>query len=172
MLRLMPPDAKYQATYLAAMREFQAEGRHLDRDPEALARDFPAFVRELLGRTEPANAPPGRVAETMLWLVDGDIYAGRVSIRHELNEALRLFGGHIGYEIRPSLRRRGYGREALRLALPYARAIGLRRVLVTCDESNVASKKIIEANGGIFENAVETPESSVRKLRYWIDLAG
>jgi predicted acetyltransferase len=170
MPRLISPDAKYQDTYLAALREFQAEGRYLDKDPEAIARDFPAYVRELLGRVDPANASPGRVAETVLWLIDGDVYAGRVSIRHELNENLRLIGGHIGYEIRPSLRRRGYGTKGLRLALPHARAIGLRRVLITCDETNVASKKIIEANGGVFENSVQTPESFVKKLRYWIEL--
>jgi predicted acetyltransferase len=57
----------------------------------------------------------------------------------------------------------------LRLGLEKARDLGLRRVLVTCDETNIGSKKIIEYNGGVFENAVEA-ESPIKKLRYWIDI--
>ena len=57
----------------------------------------------------------------------------------------------------------------MRLGLEKARDLGLRRVLVTCDETNIGSKKIIEYNGGVFENAVEA-ESPIKKLRYWIDI--
>ncbi len=171
MVQLVRPSVEYRDSYLAALREFQAEGRLGDMDAEAIARDFPGFVRKLLGQADPANVAPGRVPDTVLWLVDGDTYIGRASVRHELNDNLRRIGGHIGYQIRPAMRRRGYGKEILRLALPYAREIGLARVLVTCDEDNVGSKKIIEANGGVFENAVEKPDSGVRTLRYWIDLS-
>ena len=170
MLRLVSPDEEYRDSYLAALREFQAEGRYTDKDLAALARDFPAFVSQLRGRSDRAHVAPGRVPETVLWLVDGDTYVGRLSIRHELNEYLSVIGGHIGYDIRPSLRRRGHGTELLRLALPHARAIGLERVLVTCDETNIASRRIIEANGGVLENAVTEPGAPEPTLRFWIAL--
>jgi predicted acetyltransferase len=79
-------------------------------------------------------------------------------------------GGHIGYEIRPVKRRQGYGTEILRLGLEKARELGLRKVLVTSDEDNIGSRKIIEHNGGIFENAIEIEGDPVQKLRYWIDI--
>ena len=170
MLRLVSPADEYRDSYLAALREFQAEGRYADKDLAELARDFPAYVRGLCGRADRAHVAPGRVPETVLWLVDGGTYVGRLSIRHELNEYLSLIGGHIGYDIRPSLRRRGYGMQILRLALPHARALGLARVLVTCDETNIASRKIIEANGGLLENAVTEPGAAEATLRFWITL--
>jgi predicted acetyltransferase len=166
MATLVRPALRYQDSYLAAAREFAAEGRTRPADLEDVAIDFPGFIQALLAQTDPATLPPGRVPDTVLWLVEGDEYIGRVSIRHSLNEWLREFGGHIGYEIRPSRRRRGYGTQILRLALPQARALGLHRALITCDEDNLGSKRIIEANGGKFEDARREPGRTVRKLRY------
>ncbi|MDQ2809230.1 MAG: GNAT family N-acetyltransferase [Chloroflexota bacterium] len=171
MPTLVPPAVVYRDSYLAAAREFAAEGRYRQADLAQLRADFPGFVALLRGQQEVAQVSPGRVAETVLWLVEGRDYIGRVSIRHTLNEWLRHIGGHIGYEIRPSRRHRGYGTLILRLALPYARDLGLPRVLITCDADNVGSRRIIEANGGQFENSVLEPDRNVRKLRYWIDLA-
>ena len=171
MPTLVPPAVAYRDSYLAAAREFAAEGRYRHADLAQLRADFPGFVALLRGQGAAANVSPGRVAETVLWLVDGKAYMGRVSIRHTLNDWLRLIGGHIGYEIRPSRRRRGYGTLILRLALPYARDLGLARVLITCDADNIGSRRIIEANGGQFEDAVLEPDRNVRKLRYWIDLS-
>ncbi len=87
-----------------------------------------------------------------------------------MNEFLLMMGGHIGYEIRPSRRKQGYGTEILRLGLEKAKELGLQRVLVTCDEDNIGSKKIIEHNGGKFENAIVMEGDTVKKLRYWIDI--
>jgi len=171
MPTLVPPAVVYRDSYLAAAREFAAEGRYRQADLAQLRADFPGFVALLRGQRDPAHVSPGRVAETVLWLVDGSEYLGRVSIRHTLNTWLRRIGGHIGYEIRPARRRRGYGTLILRLALPYARDLGLPRVLVTCDADNPGSQRVIEANGGRFESAVTEPGRNVRKLRYWIDLA-
>ncbi len=169
---LTTPAERYRDSFLAALREFQAEGRHANLDPDRLAADFGAFVRGLLARADRANVPSGRVPETVFWLIDGDDgeFIGRVSLRHELNDSLRLVGGHIGYEIRPSRRRRGHGRLILALALEEARARGLGRVLVTCDADNTGSKRIIEANGGQLEDAVTIPGDPTAKLRYWIAL--
>lgn len=171
MPRLVAPAARCEVSFLAALREFQAEGRLLELDPARLAADFAGFVRALQRRTDPAHLAPGRVPETVLWLVEGDEFLGRVAIRHALTAQLRRVGGHIGYEIRPSRRRQGHGRRVLALALPRAAALGLDRVLVTCDADNIGSKKIIEANGGQLEDAIAVPGERVMKLRYWIDLA-
>ena len=89
-------------------------------------------------------------------------------------------GGHIGYSIRPSYRRRGYGHRILQLALEKCGDLGMERVLVTCDEDNAASRRIIEANGFVFESGMMMDDvvaraagraaAKVRKLRLWFEL--
>jgi len=83
---------------------------------------------------------------------------------------LRNIGGHIGFNIRPSERRRGYGTAILALTLEKAKELRLKRVLVTCDDNNVASAKIIEKNGGILEDKYWNDELEQPKRRYWIEL--
>jgi predicted acetyltransferase len=87
---------------------------------------------------------------------------GRVSIRHELNVFLTEIGGHIGFGVRPARRRRGYAGEILGQALVIARALGVDAALVTCDEDNVVSARVIEGAGGVFEDI------RARTRRYWI----
>jgi predicted acetyltransferase len=100
--------------------------------------------------------------------VDGEI-VGRSSIRWELNDFLRTLGGHIGYAVRPAFRRQGHATEILRQSVEILRARGVPRILVTCDDDNLASARVIEANGGVFERVVphEDPAEPPRK-RYWI----
>jgi predicted acetyltransferase len=161
-------DTSYRDTYLEAVREFQTEGRYLDWMVEELLVQFPQFVQSLQARkTHPL---PGRVPETVYWLVDGETFIGRLSLRHELNPSNSLVGGHIGYEIRPSRRRQGYGTAILRLGLEKARDMGLQQVLVTCDDTNIGSRKIIEINGGIWQDTNTIPGHSVPVRRYWITL--
>lgn len=102
---------------------------------------------------------------------DGEI-VGRTSIRHELNDFLATFGGHIGYAVRPAYRRRGYATEILRQSLEVARTLGIDRVLVTCDVDNVGSATIIERCGGAFQDVVPGVDGAVAKRRYWVDVAG
>ncbi|HET7080157.1 MAG TPA: GNAT family N-acetyltransferase [Chloroflexia bacterium] len=168
---LTRPSVEYRDSYLRSVRETQTTRSVAAWELAALNADFAGFVRDLLERGDPAQAVPGRMPEMIYWLIDDGEYIGRVSIRHAVNDWVRTIGGHIGYEIRPSRRRRGYGTLILRLALPHAREMGITRVLITCDEDNIGSKKIIEANGGRFESAVTAPGQRSRKLRYWIDLA-
>jgi predicted acetyltransferase len=170
MLQLIAPDANYCDSYIAAIEEFQAEGRHLEADLARLRGDFAGFVAGQLRLAEPTRVPIGLMPESVYWLVEAGQFLGRLSLRHALNEHLHTYGGHIGYEIRPSMRRRGFGKSILRLGLEQARALGLRRTLVTCDSTNEASRKIIEANGGVFENAVALEGRPYQRLRYWIDL--
>ena len=160
------PSKRCETSYREALAEAHAEGRHFDID--LIGLDFDHLLEKLEGERRGDHLPPGCVPQTTLWLELEGKYLGRVAIRHMMNETLLLIGGHIGYDIRPSERRAGFGTIALRLALPRARKLGLKRVLITCDDDNVASRRIIERNGGLFENAVD--HAGVRKLRFWVDL--
>lgn len=101
--------------------------------------------------------------------MEGDKYLGRTSIRYTLNDRLREYGGHIGYEIRPSEQRKGYGTLILRLALTRARELGLERVLVTCDVDNYGSRGVTENNGGVLEGEFEVPQYHDKPIgRYWV----
>ena len=97
---------------------------------------------------------------------------GRTSIRHQLTDHLLKFGGHIGYGVVPNHRKKGYATEILKESLRYFKKNikTLDRVLVTCDEDNIGSRKTIEKNGGVLENIVEQNTIQKKTCRYWIEL--
>jgi predicted acetyltransferase len=175
MLFLTEPSARYRESFLEGLREFQREGIMLEYSVSRLSTDFDIYLRSVRADAERRFFPPDYVPSTRFWLIDGDeqhgLYVGNLTIRHRLNDILNKVGGHIGYQIRPSLRCRGYGKQLLQLGLQKAYELGLRRALLTCDETNIGSKKVIEYNGGQFENAVYVEGSPIKKLRYWIDLS-
>jgi predicted acetyltransferase len=127
--------------------------------PEEFARFTSYLRRERLAETP---RPPGWVPHTVLWIVESGEYLGRVSVRHRLTEELLTWGGHVGYAVRPSARRRGAATYGLRAVLPVCASLGIDPVLVTCDVDNVASRRTIERNGGVYEDTREG------KLRYWV----
>ena len=92
-----------------------------------------------------------------------------MDIRHELNEYLEKFGGHIGYGIAPSERKKGYGKIQLKLGLEKAKKIGLKKVLITCDDNNIGSAKTIEACGGIYNDTLADAEAN-RIKRYFVEV--
>lgn len=109
--------------------------------------------------------------ESTHWLVrDGTTFVGFSRLRHRLAPALEHHGGHVGYAIRPSERGKGYGTRILALTLNKAREMGLDRVLVTCDTDNLASVRVIEANGGVLQNQSVSNRSGKMISRYWISL--
>lgn len=175
MRELVRPSANYRDSFLEAVREAQAAGSGLGDtlkwNLDEISADFDEVLREL-SRYEPGNElPEGFVHSEYLWLVNGDEYLGRVSIRHTLNERLREFGGHIGYEIRPSARRQGNAALALKLALERCRELGIERALVTCDVDNLGSRRTIEKNGGELEGEFEVPQYHDKPIRrYWIQV--
>jgi predicted acetyltransferase len=112
--------------------------------------------------------PAGLVHCTYWWIVENDEMLGAIALRHELNDFLLDAGGHIGYGIRPSARRRGLASFALSEVLPHAAKLGLPRVLVTCNVTNEGSRRTIERNGGELEDIRDTELGRLR--RYWIPL--
>ena len=112
------------------------------------------------------NLKEGRVPATFLIAENDGNLVGRTSIRHELNDFLLSVGGHIGYGVRPSYRRQGFATEILRQSLAFMYGFGVTKVLVTCDEYNLGSIRVIESQGGILENKVEF--EGTLKRRYWI----
>ncbi|MEU6124213.1 GNAT family N-acetyltransferase [Streptomyces sp. NPDC047123] len=174
MPRLVLPTGLVHRSFVAAMDELRAEGQGGPGDDSALGgtlrhygsrwRDravFETYVAEVRAAAHPAQ--PHSVPVTTLWYVEGTDYLGRLTLRHTIGTRfLREYGGHIGYDVRPSARRRGHATEMLRVGLPYAAALGLESVLVTCDTDNTGSRKVIEAAGGRFE------DERGGKLRYWI----
>ena len=148
MLFLARPSIHYKQSYLEAMREFREIDNLTmsDKDLESIEAHFPAYVQRLLDWEDETKIPPEWVTTTVYWLVldtpdnqarvddkDEGVYIGRLNLRHTLTKSLFEVGGHIGYEIRPSMRQRSYGKEILRLGLEKAREHGLQHVLVTCD---------------------------------------
>ncbi len=171
-LQLVPPAESLRASFLRALHEFQREGLPwwFGGDIEIAGRDFAAFVAKKLADAHRRSGT--LVPRTHLWAIAGDQLVGRISIHHELSDALRIEGGHIGYDTLPSLRGRGVATEMLRQALPVARALGLREVLITCDETNTASIRVIEKNGGALRETRSLAANRPPKRYYWIALRG
>lgn len=155
-LRLVAPDARYRLSFLQGMTEFQSEGLPWwsGAEMELATRDFAAFVDNKLADETRTRGP--LPPKTHRWAIVGDEFVGRVSVFHDLNDALRQDGGHIGYDTVPRFRGRGYATEMLKQALSLARDLGLTEVLLTCDDSNVASMRVIQRNGGRPLDAAET----------------
>ncbi len=174
-MELIAPSIQYKDSFIQAIQEYQAVDVNNQRvqdlveiNSEELERNFDGYIAKLQGEERGENLPEGYVPCTTYWLIDKGEFIGRVSIRHQLTPHLLREGGHIGYDIRPSKRNKGYGKHLLALALPKAKGLGIHKVLVTCNETNIGSKKIIEQNGGVSENKVESTDGSPAKLRYWI----
>lgn len=134
-------------------------------------RDYQAYLDQLAREAREHAAMPGPVPQTTFWLVrDRFRVLGESRLRHTLTPSLHIEGGHIGYFIRRSERRQGYGIEILARMLDEARAIALDRVLVTCDRDNVGSVRIIEENGGQWSGEGVSPRTGKVVWQYWIVL--
>jgi len=172
---LSDPDLRFRASWARAVEEFHAAGeehRHgsglwdLER-VDVTEAGCRAAVAHLLAQRDPATElPPGLVPCTYLWITEGAAeFLGYLAIRHTLTPWLLEEGGHIGYAVRPSRRREGHASRALALGVRRAAELGLERVLLTVDEDNAGSRRVIEGAGGAYE------DSRRGKRRYWVDTA-
>ncbi|MFE4712702.1 GNAT family N-acetyltransferase [Paenibacillus sp. NPDC056722] len=110
--------------------------------------DFPKFLKGKVDMSEGTNLPPHYVPQTTYWLLVNSRPVGIGKLRHYLNDDLRRSGGHIGYTIRPSERSKGYGYIILNELIKAAKQKKIRELLLTCNEVNLSSRKVIEANSG------------------------
>lgn len=176
MAKLSVPVVSLRVSFLAGMAEFGSEGRGAETDqtelgyeirrfgPDWAAPDgFARYVDWLVGQSrEDSPRREGYVPATTLWWVEDEEYLGRIAVRHRLTPGLREVGGHIGYDVRPAARCRGHATAMLRAMLPVARGLGIESALLTCDVDNVASRKVIERCGGVFD------DQRGAKLRFWV----
>ena len=108
MIFLTEPAPQYKDSFLEGLHEFQQEGRMLNYDPQRIQKDFNSLLRHLQIQKDRNKISPNLVPTTEYWLIEGDehsgTYLGTFSLRHELNDMFMRFGGHVGYQIRPSRR--------------------------------------------------------------------
>jgi predicted acetyltransferase len=161
-VELVLPSERFAASFLAAEQELLAAG---DRDEAITAETLPAKLARWEAMRHGTLADT-RVPSTSWWLVDGDEFIGRISVRHVLDERLRVFGGHIGYDVRPSRRRQGHGTRMLRMVLPFAKSMGIDPAMLTSDVTNIASRRMIEACGGRIE--CEFEYEGTTRFRWWL----
>ena len=171
-IRLVKPSLELQSEYMEMVREFVSAGEVMDHKELQLAlEDFPAYVNNCVKWERGIDLPDKWVPSSTFCLIrDDNVILGTSSLRYKLTDKLRLFGGHIGYKIRPAQRRKGYGTEILKLTLIEAGRLGFMRFLVTCDDDNIASAKIIEKNGGILHDKCDRGDLGKLTRRYWVDL--
>jgi predicted acetyltransferase len=134
------------------------------------AEDYDGFLRRVGEENEGRRLDRGMVPISRFLLVQDGQVLGNSRLRQRLTPELAHEGGNIGYDIRPSARRKGFGTVLLRLTLERAAAKGLDRVLITCDADNIGSIRIIEKNGGIFAAEVPGRDRSALIRQYWIAL--
>jgi predicted acetyltransferase len=160
MPELVRPTMAVRASFIAGERAACAADGTPSQWLDRAQADFAAFVAASRADREMWGVPM-----TELWYVSGDSYIGSLALRHRLTPELRREGGHIGYNVVPEYRCQGHATAILAAALVLCRARDLTQVLVTCDDGNVGSRRVIEANGGVPE-----PAAGDGTCRYWISL--
>lgn len=167
--QLVSPSVEYKESYLEALRAFKKEGLpwFMNINEFDVEVNFERFIKDFLDR--PFRRTEVIVPETVWWAIVDGRFAGRISVRHELNENLKVEGGHIGYDTAPAYRGRGIASRMLKEVLPHAKKLGLSKVLLTCNDSNMHSIRVIEKNGGVLAGTKMIPGKGLKRY-YWIDL--
>jgi predicted acetyltransferase len=165
-LRLRPPCLADEADFVSAHKALAEEGFTFGLGYEP-GDSWAAYLERLEAFRRGAALPDGWVPMTFLVAEVAGRLVGRASIRHELTEQLRKEGGYIGYAVLAPFRRQGYATEILRQSLVVVRALGIGRVLVTCDDDNLGSATVIERCGGVFDS-LSTGDDGHPVRRYWI----
>ena len=174
---LIQPSIIFESEYLSMAEEFWAKKswvageNRFQNDRDLIENSFSAYIRRLNEENQNIGLKPGYVPSTTFWLTTNNTQIiGESRLRHWLTTSLEHEGGHIGYVIRPSERRKGYGTHILALTLQKAKDLGLNRVLLTCDTDNIGSACVIEQNGGKLASQGTSNSYGKPISRYWIDL--
>lgn len=170
-IQLVLPNESYKEQILSYKEEFLANGDSMDGTAGLIHFDQVSdWLVALKDNSHPETVQKGFVpASTYLGIRTTDHkVVGMIDIRHELNDHLFNFGGHIGYSVRKSERCKGYATKMLALALKECKRLHINKVLITCDKENLASSKTILRQGGVLEN--EVIEEGRITQRYWIQL--
>lgn len=171
-ISLQKPQTRHRISYVEGIKELISEGYLAGKlDLNDVALHFDEYLDRISKFESGVDLPDDFSPQSEFWLIrNSEEYIGTLKIRHRLgNEYLRLVGGHIGYYVRPSERSFGYGNLILSLGLKEASRLGLKAVLITCNESNFKSQKVIENNGGIYESTAYHVKTGKMK-RYWFTL--
>lgn len=150
-LRLVVPDISRRDDAISYIQEFLDYGSEINGvgSLDRYLDDYEGWLEKLeVDRTMEPNE--NRVPADTYFLVreSDDRIIGMINIRHCLNENLRLVGGHIGYSVRPSERRKGYNKVNLYLGLLRCQELGIDEVLMDCDADNLGSARTMQALGG------------------------
>jgi predicted acetyltransferase len=168
-IHLVEPCQELGPEFLAMVGELEAAGDYFGF--ERARTDFPTYLHMLRAESTGLGLRPGYVPMTTFWLIDEKHrLLGESRLRHVLTPALEEYGGHIGYVIRPADRGKGFGTAILAHTLIKARELGLRKVRLTCDTTNIASARIIQRNGGVLSGYGISPVNGNRTSLYWIAL--
>lgn len=170
-MKLVKPSAHFEASYHDYVKELEHVAARIPFVLTYPAHPFSELVQNLLNQSRGDGVREGFVPNSTFWLIDDDeVLVGVSNLRHSLTESLLHIGGHIGFGVRPSRFRQGIGTQLLALTLRRAADIGLRRVLLTCDRSNIGSAGVITANHGQLEDEVIDSETGNTVRRYWIEI--
>lgn len=171
--KLVKPNVECKQSFLEALDEFQAEGRYLFLDRAKTEHDFETFIDEIKTGKRHLHKPYADwiepVPETILWLVKEDNYIGTLNIRHRLNWHLEKWGGHVNFLIRPSMRRKGFGKKILQRGMPFISYLGIDKALITLAPENKSAIKIVEFCGGVLQDQTSRTDKFPARLRYWLD---
>lgn len=172
-LYLVTPSIEHENEYREMILEWENEKERIYPGairPKGLS--YTEWLKKLETYKTAETCPPNFVPSDTYFLVNKyNRILGAISIRHYLNDELFKFGGHIGYGVRPSERRKGYAKAMLKMALEKCKDMNISKVLVTCNKGNIGSARTIMANGGVFENELVEDNGNVVQ-RYWIEVLG
>lgn len=170
---LIRPTSEYASQISEYRQEFLDAGDSMDGcGPLRRIEDPEEYIKICKEYEDPDTVPSHLVTATQFFFVReiDDKLVGMIQVRHYFNEYLEKYAGHIGYSVRPSERRNGYAKKMLKMTLPFCKQLGLKKVLISCIDGNIASEKTILANGGVYESMVNEPNGNRDLKRFWIKL--
>lgn len=162
---LAKPAQKYEKSFKKYVLAYKdtADSYYYDKYKKAL-ENFDEYVKDLEDNSKGINIPENWVPTSAFWLIDDNEVVGVVRVRHrEAGTA-----GHIGYDISPDFRNKGYGTKILELSLNEVSKLGINDIIVTCNTENSASRKIIEKNGGKLLGTIFDEEENENLFKYII----